>query len=83
MRFFILPKIPKFKKNRLYILFFIKQLMKFSLNQLNLVLAGPMSKIGPNWSYIPHGTGSRKVTSPIPKIGPNWPYVPHGTGSNL
>ena len=46
-------------------------------------VAGPMSKIGPNWSYIPHGTGSRKVTSPIPKIGPNWSYVPHGTGSNL
>jgi len=47
--------------------------MKFSLNQLNLVLAGPMSKIGPNWSYIPHGTGSRIVTVQylrLDQIGP-------------
>ena len=81
--FFILPKLPKFKKNRLYILFFIKQLMKFSLDQLNLVLAGPISKIGPNWSYIPHGTESEKVVGPIHKMGPNWSYDPLGTGSNL
>ena len=46
-------------------------------------VAGPTSKIGPNWSNVPHGTGSEKVVGPIPKIGPNWSYVLHGTGSNL
>ena len=46
-------------------------------------VAGPMSKIGPNWSYIPHGTESERVVGPIPKIGPNWSYDPLGTGSNL
>ena len=46
-------------------------------------VAGPTSKIGPNWSNVPHGTGSEKLVGPIPKIGPNWSYVLHGTGSNL
>ena len=46
-------------------------------------VAGPISKIGPNWSYIPHGTESEKVVGPIHKMGPNWSYDPLGTGSNI
>ena len=46
-------------------------------------VVGPISKIGPNWSYIPHGTKSEKVVGPIHKMGPNWSYDPLGTGSNL